>query len=182
MNNTRWKTLLSILSVLIIVAFTFFAYRMGGRIMSLQRYGYPGIFLIEFIANASVLLPIPGSLVAAAVAPLFNPFLLALVAGLGASLGELSAYIAGLGGSTIIHRFGWYDRIHSWLKKYGGITILFMAAIPNPFFDTAGLAAGALQMGVTRFFFWCFAGKVINRLILVFSSAALLNHIHFFHH
>jgi membrane protein YqaA with SNARE-associated domain len=181
MMNNRLKTILSIFSIILIVALTIFAYQMRDRVLSLQHYGYAGIFLIEFIANASVLLPIPGSLVAIAVAPLFNPLLLALTASLGAALGEIVAYVAGLSGSRLIHHPGWYDRIHTWLEKFGGITILLMAAIPNPLFDTAGLAAGALRMGITRFFFWCWAGKFINRLILVFSSAALLNRLPFIH-
>lgn len=147
------------------------------QIIQLRRYGYIGAFLIEFISNASVLIPFPGSAVTAAMSPFFNPLLLALMAASGAALGELSAYIAGWSGNLLIENKTWYIRVRGWMEKYGGIIILLMAAIPNPLFDTAGLAAGSLRYPVFNFFLWCWCGKMLNRLVLVFGGAALLTRI-----
>ncbi|NPV86621.1 MAG: VTT domain-containing protein [Anaerolineae bacterium] len=166
--------LIAILAIAAIVAMTLYAYRMREQILMLQRFGYLGIFLIEFIANASVMVPIPGSAVTMAVAPLFHPILLALVASTAASLGELFAYAAGRGGNTLIENSVWLERIESWMKKYGKVVITLMAAIPNPLFDTAGLAAGILRVPAPTFFFWCWLGKIINRLVIVLGASALL--------
>jgi membrane protein DedA with SNARE-associated domain len=42
------------------------------------------------------------------------------------------------------------------------VTLFLMSTIPNPIFDIAGLAAGAVQMPVGRFFAAVLAGKVIK--------------------
>jgi len=173
-QNTRLR-IIGLVSVGLIAALTIYAYTIRHQIFMLERYGYPGVFLVEFIANASVAVPIPGSLATAAVAPLLNPFLLAAVASAGAAIGELFGYLAGLGGSTLVENVTWLERIERWMEKYGGVVILLMAAIPNPLFDTAGLAAGALKMHPARFFFWCWGGKLINRLIITLGGAALIN-------
>ena len=58
--------------------------------MSLQSFGYPGIFLVALLANATVLIPLPGLMVTTAMGAVFNPFWVAIAAGLGAGIGELS--------------------------------------------------------------------------------------------
>ena len=179
MKNNRRQILISILAVVVIIGLSIYAYSLRGRILSLQRYGYPGIFLIEFIANASVFLPIPGSLVTAAASPLLkNAWLLASVAASGASIGEMFGYLAGRGGNSLVEQTKWAARIEQWMKSYGGLTILVLAAVPNPLFDTAGIAAGALGMPPYQFFLWCLAGKWINRVVVVFGSATLIQWFH----
>lgn len=174
-NQSTRLRVIGILAVVVIVALTAYAYSMREQIVALRRYGYIGIWLIEFIANASVLLPIPGSLVTAAMIPLLHSPLLAITASNAAAVGELTAYLAGLGGSVIIENANWYERVKKSISKYGGVTILVLAAIPNPLFDTAGLAAGAIRMNALQFFIWCWLGKFINRAILVFGGTALLH-------
>lgn len=175
MDRKLRNRLISIFTLVAIVALTILAYTHRGQIMHLRRYGYPGIFLIEFIANASVMLPIPGSAVTAAMAPLLNPFVLAVTASTAASIGELFGYLVGLGANEIVERASWIERVKIWLKKYGGITIALLAAIPNPIFDTAGIAAGALNIPPWRFFMWCWLGKTLNRLALTLGASALLH-------
>lgn len=175
MNNKQSTRLriVSILAVIVIVGLTVYAYSMREQIIALRRYGYIGIWLIEFIANASVLVPIPGSLVTAAMIPLLHSPLLAIISSNAAAVGELTAYMAGLGGSTVVENQQWYDKVKGWIAKFGGVTIMILAAVPNPLFDTAGLVAGAARMNMLQFFLWCWLGKLINRTILVFGGAAL---------
>jgi membrane protein YqaA with SNARE-associated domain len=176
MKKEWWLRIAGFLSLVFIVGLTIYAYSIRHQLFLLERYGYPGIFLVEFIANASVLLPIPGSAVTAAVAPLFNPLILAAVASTAASFGEIFGYLVGLGGSTFIEesKVKWVERIEKWMGKYGGVTIAAMAAIPNPLFDTAGIAAGALKYPGWKFFLWCWLGKTINRLVIIFGAGALI--------
>jgi membrane protein YqaA with SNARE-associated domain len=174
LKEKRRRAVIGVLAVLAVVFLTALAYWYRDRVSALPRFGYPGVFLVELIANATIILPIPGSAVTTAISPLLNPWILAPVAATGAALGELSAYAAGLGGNVLIENQRWYLRVKGWMQKYGSVVVLLMAFIPNPFFDTAGLVAGSLRMKVVKFFFWCWAGKVLNRLLLVFGASALI--------
>jgi membrane protein YqaA with SNARE-associated domain len=118
--------------------------------------------LLSILANATVLLPAPGVLFVFAMGAVFNPFGVALAAGTGAAIGELSGYLAGFGGQAVVEKANTYEIIRSWMQthpslSYLGITVL--AFVPNPIFDLAGIAAGTLKMPVLRFLFFCWIGK-----------------------
>lgn len=173
-RKERIMRLVSIIMVILIVGGTILAYMNRHRIHDMVRYGLPGIFLVEFIANASIVLPIPGALVTAALSPLVPPIALILVSSLAAALGELTGYAAGMGGKQIIENAKWHDNVERWMKKFGGLTIVVMAAIPNPLFDIAGVTAGLLRMNVLYFFFCCWLGKIINRTVVVLGGSTLI--------
>ena len=48
------------------------------------------------------------------------------------------------------------------MEKRGTITMFALSVTPNPLFDVAGLAAGAVRMPMKRFFFTVLAGKIIK--------------------
>jgi len=52
------------------------------------------------------------------------------------------------------------------MEKRGTLVMFLMAIVPNPLFDVAGLAAGALEMPLRRFFLAVLAGKIIKDLYL----------------
>lgn len=164
-------TLARILALFIVVALSIFVYSIRDRAEELAIYGYPGIFLLSFLAYATVLLPAPGVWVVFTMGSVFNPLGVALAAGTGAALGELSGYLAGFSGQAVIERVDIYERLTVWMKKNGSLTILVLAAIPNPFFDLAGVAAGSLKMHVIRFLFWCWIGEIIKMAIFAFAGA-----------
>jgi len=58
-------------------------------IQKLQAFGYPGIFLFSILANATILIPVPGVVFTSAMGAVFNPLLVSLAAGAGAALGGL---------------------------------------------------------------------------------------------
>ena len=164
-------TLSRILALFIVIALSIFVYSIRDRAEELAIYGYPGIFLLSFLAYATVLLPAPGVWVVFTMGSVFNPLGVALAAGTGAALGELSGYLAGFSGQAVIERVDIYERLTIWMKKNGSLTILVLAAIPNPFFDLAGVAAGSLKMHVVRFLFWCWIGEIIKMAIFAFAGA-----------
>ena len=164
-------TLARILALFIVIALSIFVYSIRDQAEELAIYGYPGIFLLSFLAYATVLLPAPGVWVVFTMGSVFNPLGVALAAGTGAALGELSGYLAGFSGQAVIERVDIYERLTVWMKKNGSLTILVLAAIPNPFFDLAGVAAGSLKMHVIRFLFWCWIGEIIKMAIFAFAGA-----------
>jgi membrane protein YqaA with SNARE-associated domain len=129
------------------------------------RWGYLGVFAVVFVATASFVLPIPYLLIVARAGTFLDPWLLAAVAGLAATLGELTGYLVGIGGSGLIARGRWYERSRGWICDYGFWCIAFFAGVPNPFFDAIGFAAGVLRYSPWKFAAACFVGKAAKFLV-----------------
>ena len=155
-------TIARILALVAVIAISVLVYSIRDRAEEFAVYGYPGIFVISFLANATVLLPAPGIAIVFAMGAILNPFAVGLAAGAGGALGEMSGYLAGFSGQAVVERVDIYDRMVLWMKRNGNLTILILAAIPNPFFDLTGIGAGALKVPVHRFLFWCFLGVTIK--------------------
>ena len=172
--KSGWKlTLIRVLALIAVIAVTVLLFIYRDQVVKLQALGYPGIFLVSLLSNASLILPIPGVLFTSAMGAIFNPFLVALCAGTGATLGEISGYLVGFSGQGIIENKQWYDRITFWMKKYGDITIFLLALIPNPLFDVAGMIAGASKKPLWRFLLWAWLGKCLKMLAFALGGASL---------
>ena len=162
--------ILRILALLAVIGITVYIYSIRERVEDFAAYGYPGIFLVALLANATVFLPAPGVAVVFAMGSIFNPMGVALAAGAGGALGELSGYLAGFSGQAAVERTHIYKRIDPWVDKYGGWTILVLSAIPNPFFDIAGVAAGMSKMSIRIFLFACWIGQTIKMTLFAFAG------------
>ena len=168
------------LVIILVLGLTVLLLWLGGRIQQLGRYGYPGIFLVNLLANATVILPVPGVVVTSAFGAVLHPFWVALAAGTGAALGELSGFLVGYsGGRAVLERIERHERIETLFARYGDGIILVLALIPNPAFDLAGITAGALRMPVRRFLLFCWIGKVIKMLAFSYTGATLFNLVGF---
>ncbi len=156
-----------------VIAITLYVYSIRDQTEQLQRYGYPGLFLLSILANATIILPAPGLafVFGAGTLSALSPLGVGLTAGAGATLGELSGYLAGFSGQTIIENRALYDRLEGWMKRYGPWIIAGLAFIPIPFFDLAGIAAGALKMPVHHFLGWCALGKIPKMLLVAYAGA-----------
>jgi membrane protein YqaA with SNARE-associated domain len=172
LRQTDWRTsALRVLALMAVIAITVAGYLLRDELKNLEVLGYPGVFLISLISNATVVLPAPGFIVTIVAGSIFNPILVALAAAAGAALGELTGYLAGYSGRGVFERSPSYERLEQLMEKYGGWTVLVLAATPNPLFDFAGAAAGALRMPVLAFLTWAFAGKLIKMLALAYAGA-----------
>jgi uncharacterized membrane protein YdjX (TVP38/TMEM64 family) len=163
--------LLRVLAIAAVIGITVYIYSIRDRAEEFAAFGYPGIFLVAMMANATVFLPAPGVAIVFAMGSVFNPFGVALAAGTGGAIGELSGYLAGFSGQAVVERTDIYDRISPWIEKYGGWTILVLSAIPNPFFDIAGVAAGMAKMKLWRFLLFCWVGQLIKMAMFAFAGA-----------
>ena len=167
----RWLTLARLLALIIVIAITVFVYTIRDRAEELAVYGYPGIFLIALLTNATVFLPAPGIAVVFAMGAVFNPVFVGIAAGAGGALGEISGYLAGFSGQAIIERAKLYKRLTRWVERNGFLTILVLAAIPNPTFDVAGVAAGALKMAMPKFILAVWVGVTIKMILFAYAGA-----------
>jgi membrane protein DedA with SNARE-associated domain len=162
--------ILRILALLAVIGITIYIYSIRDRVEEYAAYGYPGIFLITLMANATVLLPAPGVAVVYAMGGIFNPLGVTLAAGTGGAIGELSAYLAGFSGQAVVENTNIFERVHPWVEKYGPWAIFVLASIPNPFFDTAGIIAGIVKMPVGRFLLACWGGQLIKMAMFAFAG------------
>jgi len=175
-DKTR-RIVLSVLALLAVVVITVLLFIFRNEIESLPIVGYPVVFLMALLVNASLILPLPGLALASVLGanPSFHPFWLAVVMGLGATIGELTGYLAGYGGRAVIEKVSWYDRVLVLIRKYGGWIILLLGFIPLPLFDMAGIAAGALRMPVVKFMLWCVVGKILKMLVFTYAGSQIGN-------
>ena len=176
-----WRLNAARIAVLVVVvALSVFVYLLRDQVETLQAWGYPGIFFINLLGSATIILPAPGLalviLMATLPAPggtaLFDPFWLGVAAGFGAALGEFSGYGAGFSGQVLIERTPLYDRLHRWTERYGILTIVVLAIQPLPIFDLAGMAAGSLKMPLPRFFLATLVGKLIKMWVFAYAAAS----------
>lgn len=141
------------------------------QLLDLSTYGYVGIFIISVVGNATVLFPVPSLVAVFAGGTLFHPLLVGLVSGVAEPIGELSGYLAGYGGSAAIEDKALYAKMEKWMLRHGYLTIFILSVIPNPVFDLAGIAAGALHFPVWKFFLACWAGKTVKAIAIAYAGA-----------
>lgn len=164
-----WR--IGLLVAVLVLTILLLVYR--DRIQHLEAYGYPGIFLLSILTNATVLVPLPGVIFTSAMGGVFNPFWVAIASGSGATLGELSGYMAGVGGQVWLNNLDWYHRLENWIKKYNHWPIILLAFIPNPFFDLARFIAGAGKVPIWKFLLFTWIGKIGKMLLFAYLGAGI---------
>ena len=169
-KSSLQTNILRAFALLAVIGITVYIYNIRERVEEFEQFGYAGIFLIALMANATVLLPAPGIAIIYAMGAVFNPLGVGLAAGTGGALGELSGYLAGFSGQAVVERTDMYNRIQPWVMKYGGWAILVLSAIPNPFFDIAGIAAGIAKMPMQTFLLFTWIGQIIKMTLFAFAG------------
>jgi uncharacterized membrane protein YdjX (TVP38/TMEM64 family) len=159
-----------LVALLAVIGITVYIYNIRSRVEEFEQFGYAGIFLIALMANATVLLPAPGIAIIYAMGAVFNPVWVGLAAGTGGALGELSGYLAGFSGQAVVEKTDIYNRFQPWVEKYGGWAILVLSAIPNPFFDVAGIAAGIAKMPMRTFLIFTWVGQIIKMTLFAVAG------------
>jgi uncharacterized membrane protein YdjX (TVP38/TMEM64 family) len=144
------------------------------HILEFKEYGYVGLFLISILVSSSIVIPVPGMFIVAAMGAVLNPVLVGIVSAAGGTIGEMTGYMLGYGGRIAVHESPMYCRIEGWMKKWGSVTIFLLALIPNPFFDIAGAAAGVLRFPVWKFLVAGFAGRLPKQIGFAFGGVIIL--------
>lgn len=158
-----------VVALVLAISASIFAFR--EHFAELAAVGYPGIFLVSLLSSATIVLPAPSLALVFAMGSALPWLPVGLAAGAGEALGELTGYLAGVGGRAVIEDQTGYDRLTVWMQKRGGITIFLLSVIPNPLFDLAGIAAGTLRYPVWRFLLFCWVGKSIKTTIVAWAGS-----------
>ena len=156
------------------------------------RFGYFGVFLANLVSTATLFVPVT-ALTAAAQALIvsssasLNPFWVGVAGGLGMAFGEVTAYVGGMAAALIAREedlkapgrlqplVDAVTRRVSWLMShFGMLTLYTLSAVPNVFFEVAGLTAGATHYPFRRFMVAVIAGKVTRGLLLAYVGEKLI--------
>lgn len=175
--------LLPVVFVLLIVGIAVFISSDKNFSSIIQRYGLLGFLIGSIIANSTIILPIPVDILSfmladkpflSQAAGILNPIALGAVVGLGAAIGEMSAYIFGRLASSGLRKireedFIKLDEIKDSIKNVGPLFILLGAFIPFPF-DLIGIAAGLLKYNPKIFFVCALIGKSARSILIALSG------------
>ena len=176
----RWQRLgVPLLTLVLTVIVSVSVFVISDHVAAFGRYGYPGIFVLSLLSSATIVLPAPSLAVVSVMGAVLNPVAVGFAAGAGEALGELTGYAAGYSGRAVVANQIRYERIVAWTHRYGLWVILVLSIIPNPLFDLAGIAAGALRIPLTRFVLVCWLGKTVKATVFAFTGQSLLRALPF---
>lgn len=153
------------------------------QLAELKRYGYFGVFLGNLLPSLSVVVPahvfVPGLAFNVVVAKVGSPFWVAVVAALGSTLGEVTAYYLGYGGQRLfkLERFERYKTAERWMKRHGWLAVVGFAFLPLFIFDFVGIAAGALRLSLTKFLICTYIGRLPRAIIEVYFYTWIFNNL-----
>ena len=161
------------------------------------EFSYIAIFFISIISTSTILIPFPiyGIIFFAAGLGL-NPLAVGIVSGLGMATGELTGYLVGLGGRSVIEKNR--KKIPKFCKfltnlfkksykikigkrvfsiEYAFWVLIFTSAIPFPFFDIFGIMSGVGSYDIKKFYLATIIGKIIKGLMIAYSGYLILPRI-----
>lgn len=134
-------------------------------------WGYLAAFVINAISSATVVIPGPGFAAILVMAKDLNWLALGIAAGIGGTLGEMTAYYIGTQGTEALDGHKSYVFFQKCMRNFGGPIIFGSALIPLVPIDVAGLIAGAVRYPVPKFLIYLGIGKVIMTATIMYLAA-----------
>jgi len=135
----------------------------------LSQLGYVGILAMSFIGAASIIFPIPYTIVVFLIASRYDPVLLALFGGAGAALGEFTGYLLGFYGQRILseERRRKMEALVKLFGRYGPLAIFVFALTPLPD-DLLFIPLGIMRYKLVKAFIPALLGKILMLFILAY--------------
>jgi len=163
-----------------VLGLSFLAFWLGRSHLDPESFlarGYVGVFTVNLITCASILFPIPGEAVNIAAGATLTPMTVALVATAGATIGEMTAYAAGILGRKVLLR-GYsrqYAHAEGWMKRHGVFAVFLFALIPMLVYDLIGIVAGSTRYHLGKFVAATFAGRFLRCLLEAYLGYSLIH-------
>ncbi|MFC1982850.1 VTT domain-containing protein [Chloroflexota bacterium] len=176
-GSAKAAYILGIVGAVLTIIMAFAVIYFGEWVRALEGYGYLGAFLISILGGATIIIPVPMLAVVFALGGVMKyTWLVGIAAALGEALGAVTIYLTGYGGGKALYNSkhgkiqAAYERLMGLMERRGSITLFILAAIVNPFFYPAALAAGAMRFGIWKYFLICFVGKTIKGMTVVYAG------------
>jgi membrane protein DedA with SNARE-associated domain len=137
------------------------------------QYGYFGIFLVSLLGAASVVIPVPYTLIIFTFGSLrvLDPFLMSISGAMGSATGEFFGYFLGYYGREIVgedrrRKMNYFLRVFS---RYGAVSIFIFALTPLPD-DLIFIPLGMMRYSLLKAFVPSFFGKLLMCSILAYGG------------
>ncbi len=136
-----------------------------------SAFGYSGAFAVSFMGNATILVPFPYVVVPFVLGADMghDPWMVGLVSGIGAALGEMTGYFAGYYGRRLLKEEDKINGFREYVQRRPSMTpviIWFLAATPIP--DDILI----VPLGVARYSWWrMFVPLLIGKTIFLTAIA-----------
>lgn len=149
--------------------------------------GYPGTFLASLFGSASVVVEVPfagvpfvlGGLRDGVSGPfIFDPWILGLLSGIGATLGDMTSYVLGYAGRRLVDETS-TSGFSKFIQDYPRATpvaIFVLASTPLPL-DPAVVALGVARYKWWKIFIPCIIGEIIFLTAISWSGRLSLDWI-----
>ena len=138
---------------------------------------YLVVFGTSLVCNAGIMVPVAIHIsIMMVAASIWDPILIAFIASIAGTLGEITGYYAGyLGKKIIVSEYTpGYDKLVGWMKRYGPLAIFLLSLQPILPVDIAGLTAGASKIPLWKFLLPCWAGKFPKYILFAYFGFGLL--------
>lgn len=156
----------------VLISLSIFIFR--DQLLYFKHFGYLGLFILNTLGSATLVLPTPLFMTAFAAGSVLNPFIVTVVSSLGSAIGELTGYWAGIGAEDLIESNKNVNRVKKWMDKYGLFALFTLSAIPNPIFDAAGIFAGATKIPIWKYLIVVWLGKMVKFAFLAYLGKFML--------
>jgi membrane protein YqaA with SNARE-associated domain len=151
-----------IISVLMVV--------FGESIAQLGSWGYLGAFIINGVSSATVVLPAPGGAIVLLMAGDYHWLPLGIAAGLGGTLGSLTAYLVGTQTRPAFQKRRFYEWTSRATHRYGYIILFLLTLPPVSPGDFGGILAGATKYPIRKFLLAVGFASVIKMVVMAYLA------------
>ena len=137
----------------------------------LMGYGYVGVFVVSLLGNLLIFVPIPYLLLILGLGARFDPVLVGIIGGFGATVGKIVSYTIGATGRKLLsqQRRERLDYAKALIGRYGALAIFFFAASPLPD-DVLYIPLGMMRYNLIVFFISCLLGKIVLTSFVAFGG------------
>lgn len=150
-----------VIALIIFIFVSWLAWKLKDVLKEWMPLTLIGLLLICFVMNSTVLLPSSSLLVVLEYSYILNPISVIMVGTIGASLGELTGYMVGAEGTSLVRRFKKVSNLTKF-REHSFLWVMLFAFIPFPVFDVAGIMAGSIRMNPFKFLLASFIGKAVK--------------------
>jgi len=168
----------------------------------LESQGYIGLFIISLFAGSPLPIPTPNLILTFTLGSVLNPLLVALVSSFGNAWGNVLIYLTGRGGLEFFRNLGItggkkkgirpsraarlfvrfkVSKLSKFLRKHVLTAVFILGMYPNPLLMTVVAGLGAARYNFWKFFFVCWAGKMVEASVLAYLGYfGLRSILHYF--
>jgi len=167
---TKREAIIGGSSLAITIVLCIFIIQHRGFLEEIGEWGYIGCFVINLLASVTLVMPGFGIPITFTLGGVLNPAIVGAVAGIGETLGALSAYFTGYGGRGLFRDSNstLYIRFSNLLHRHGSKAVFVMASVFNPLYYPFAVFLGMLRFGWMKFFLATWAGRTIKNMALAY--------------